>query len=71
MRNGREEPVGVIIHICMDTTQRNSLSLSQTSKNIMFLFFLYFMSFLLQNWRTGRQIRLGVGAAVEGRGTRW
>jgi hypothetical protein len=63
-----DEPIGVVIHICTETTQGNSmyLSLSQTSKNIMF-FFLSFILFLLQNWRTRGQNRFCGGIETGGK----
>jgi hypothetical protein len=54
-RTGRNEPIGVAIHIYMETTQGISLLGSlylKLAKTVMFLF-LSFMFFLLQNLRTG------------------
>jgi hypothetical protein len=40
-KKGGDEPIGVIIHICMEISQGNSLCLSQTGKKF---FFFYKMS---------------------------
>jgi hypothetical protein len=70
--SGRDEPIGVVIHICMETTQGNhvQLSLSQTSKNTMFLC-LSFMFFLLQNQRRGGLNRFCLGRVAVGRFWHW
>jgi hypothetical protein len=63
---GREEPIGVVILTCMETTPGISLHsylLSQTSKNTIFLF-LSFMFFLPQNLRTGGWNRFCRGRGV-------
>jgi hypothetical protein len=64
-RTGRDEPVGVVIHICMETTQGNSLcSYLYLKLAKMSCFSFYLLSFfLLQNLRTGGQNRFcwGVG----------
>jgi hypothetical protein len=53
-RTGNDEPIGVIIHTCMETLQGNSLSLSQTSKNILFFFLSFFFCKIRdQEGRTG------------------
>jgi hypothetical protein len=57
-RTGRDEPTGVVIHTCMETTQGNSLCsyLSlKLAKTPCFSF--SFMFFILQNQRTGGQNR--------------
>jgi hypothetical protein len=61
-RTGRDEPVGVVIHICIKTTQGNSLCsylYLKLAKMPCISSFLYF--FLLQNLRTGRQNRFCPG----------
>jgi hypothetical protein len=66
-RTGSDEPIWVVIHISMLTTEENSLCnyLSQASKNVMFLF----CFFLAQNQRTGRQNKFwGRGFSSGGRG---
>jgi hypothetical protein len=52
-RSGRDEPMWVVIHMCMETTLGISvqLSLSQTSKNAMSL--LYLLCFLFN--KIGKQ----------------
>jgi hypothetical protein len=68
----RDEPVGVVIHVCMEITQGNSLCsylCLKLVKKVMFLF-VSFMSFLLQNWRTGGQNRFCLGLGVVGTGGR-
>jgi hypothetical protein len=49
-RSGRDEPVWVVIHMCMEATQRLYLSLSQTSKIAMvsLLSFMFFSSTKLE-----------------------
>jgi hypothetical protein len=53
-RTGRDEPIGVIIHTCMETTQRISLYSYPYLKLVKTPCFSYyhFLFFLLQNWRT-------------------
>jgi hypothetical protein len=70
-RSGKEEPMWVAIHMCMEAMLGISLysSLSQTSKNTM-SFLLSLMFSLQQNWRRGRnQILPGSRVVVGGR--RW
>jgi hypothetical protein len=58
-RTSTDEPVGVVIHICMETIQGNSLCsylYLKFAKNAMYLL-LSFMYFLLQNQRTRGQNR--------------
>jgi hypothetical protein len=56
-KNGENEPIWVITHIYMDMSQGNSLySYLKETKNLFF-----------QNWRTGRQNRLGFGTSGKGR----
>jgi hypothetical protein len=53
MKKNRDEPTGVIIHIYMEISKRNSLCAAtfiSKSKNVTF-----FPIFLLQNQRTGGQ----------------
>jgi hypothetical protein len=70
-RTGRDEPTGVVIHICMETTQGHSLCsylLSQTSKNAMFLFlsFMVFSSTKLQERRVKEVLLVGGRGDEEG-----
>jgi hypothetical protein len=62
-RNGRDEPIRVVIHIFMETTQGNSLCsylyLKLAKKKVMLLF-LSFSSTKSEN-RWVEQILLGVG----------
>jgi hypothetical protein len=37
-RTGRDVPIGIVIHICMETTQRDSLCSYLYVKHVMFLF---------------------------------
>jgi hypothetical protein len=72
-RTGRDEPVGVVIHICMETAQGSSLplqlSLSQTSKNTMCLLsFMLFSSTKSEN-RRAEQV-LGMVRVVDTGGRR-
>jgi hypothetical protein len=70
-RSGRDEPMWVVIHVCMEATLGNSLYsyfLSQTSKNAM-VFLLSLMFSLQQNQRTRGQNRFFL-EAVWG-GGRW
>jgi hypothetical protein len=65
-RTGRDEPIGDVIHTCMETTQGNSLCsylYLELAKMLCFSF-LSFIYFLLQNWRTGWQNRFGGGGQV-------
>jgi hypothetical protein len=59
VETSRDEPIGVVIHMCMKQHKESpcEASFSQTSKNAMFLL-LSFMLFLLQNRRTGGWSRL-------------
>jgi hypothetical protein len=53
-RTGKDKPIVVAIHICMETIQGNSLCSYLYLKVAKTLFlFLSFMFFLLQNRRTG------------------
>jgi hypothetical protein len=54
-RSGRDEPIQVVIHKCMEAMLGVSLelSISQTSKNAM-SFLLLLMSSLQQNWKRGQ-----------------
>jgi hypothetical protein len=71
MRSGKDEPVGVVIHMWMEITQGNSCMaiFSQTTKSILFLSFLFF---LLQNRITEGQNKFcgGRGWAQVGGGRR-
>jgi hypothetical protein len=53
--SGRDEPIGAVIHICMERTQRNSPCSYLYLKLAKMPCFPYYLLgfFLLQNWRTG------------------
>jgi hypothetical protein len=65
-RSGRDEPIGVVIHICMETTEGISLSsyLYLKLAKMPFFFFIIFYIFLLQNWRIGGWNRFCLGVFV-------
>jgi hypothetical protein len=71
-----DKPIGVIIHLYIETSQGNSLCsllLFQTSKNVMFFFFIFFSFFFYkireQEGGTGSAWKEG-WVAPKGRG-RW
>jgi hypothetical protein len=76
-RTGRDEPIGVVIHIFMETTQGNTLCSYLYLKLVKMPYFCFYLLciFLLQNWRTGGWNRFCggrclalVGGAVAGKG---
>jgi hypothetical protein len=68
-RSGTDEPIWVVIHLHGNNTRNLPvyLSLSQSSKNVMF-FFLFFMLFLRQDWRTRGKNRFCLGPGGQGEG---
>jgi hypothetical protein len=59
-RTRRDEPIGLIIHACKETTKGNSLCsylYLNLAKMPCFSFSLFMLFFLLQNQRTGGQNR--------------
>jgi hypothetical protein len=69
-RSGRDEPMWVVTHMCIEATLRISLHsylYCKLAKTPCFYYLLYF--FLLQNWRTRGLNRfcLEVGGGGEGR----
>jgi tryptophan-rich sensory protein len=69
-RSGRDKPIWVIIHICMEIIQEISLyrqlSSSQTSKNAVFLFTLHiFSSTKFEKKRGQKRFCLGGGVGGE------
>jgi hypothetical protein len=69
-RTGRDEPVGVVIHICMETTQGISLCSYLYLKVAKMPCFSFYLFFLLQNQRARRWNRFyrGGGFNTEGEG---
>jgi hypothetical protein len=60
-RTGKDEPIGVVIHICMETTQGTSLYSYLYLKLTEIPCFSYLLCFLLlPNRRTGGQNRLAL-----------
>jgi hypothetical protein len=72
-RTRRDEPIGVVIHICMETTQGNSLgsylylTLAKTSCFSFYLLCFLFCKIRKQEgrtgsaWRGGESVPMGVG----------
>jgi hypothetical protein len=72
-RTRGDGPIEVVIHICMEPTQGNSLCsylYFKLEKHHVFLFTFYV--FLLQNWKTGEQNRsCGGGVLAPVGGGKW
>jgi uncharacterized ion transporter superfamily protein YfcC len=66
-RSGRNEPMLVVIHMCMKAMVGICVAMSQASKNIM-SFLLSIVFSLQQNWRMRRQNRFCLEAGWWGRG---
>jgi hypothetical protein len=74
-KSGRDQPVGVVIHICMETTQENSLcsylylKLAKMPWFSYYLLWCFFSKIREQEGRTGSALR-GRGVGTDGKG-RW
>jgi hypothetical protein len=72
-RTRGDEPIGVAIYICLETTQGNSLCsylYLKLAKVFMFLFLSYvFSSTKLENGRVPRKVCVCGGLALEGEGS--
>jgi hypothetical protein len=64
-RTGRDEPIGVVIHICMETTQVISLCsylyLKLAKHHVSLIMFFVFSSTKLENRRVEQVLRGGGG----------
>jgi hypothetical protein len=66
-RSARDEPIWVIIHKCMETRQGISLySYLHLKLAKMLFFFLSYMFYLQQNWRTRGKNRFYLEAVGDG-----